>query len=117
MKNLKIYKSALAILTATSILLLSGCSGENKKDENKEKKLCQHITIYFEDKPITIKECENYGEYDVSTFLRTNSRLEYSIKKDENVIISGVTSMYNISNVDHENNIEIFDNEVTQKTK
>ena len=37
MKNLKIYKSALAILTATSILLLSGCSSENKKDENKEK--------------------------------------------------------------------------------
>ena len=80
MKNLKVYKRALALITATSILLLSGCSDE-KKDENKEKKLCQHTTIYFEDQPITIKECENYGEYDVSTLLHANVRLEYYIKK------------------------------------
>lgn len=33
MKNFKIYKSALALITSASILLLSGCSSNTKKEE------------------------------------------------------------------------------------
>lgn len=61
------------------------------------------------------KDCENYGEYDVSTILHTNARLTYSIKKDENIIISGDTSMYNIYEVDHEKETKFIDTEHLKK--
>ena len=88
----------------------------HKKDENNEG-LCKHVTIYFEDQSLTIKDCEDYGEYDVSTFLRTNSRLEYSIKKDKKTIISGVTSSYNIYEIDHKKETEFINPETSQKIK
>lgn len=59
MKNLKIYKKSLAILSAVSLVLFSGCS-ETKTKENKEvkkEKSCEHLVEYFKDEPIIFEEC------------------------------------------------------------
>ena len=120
MKNLKIYKSALAFATATSIFLLSGCISSNSNNDNKEKtknkeELCTHLTVYFEDKPVTFKECEGY---DVSTKrFGSSSEIEYDIEKDGKDIISGITTNYNNYHAYHSVADEILNQESVQKTK
>jgi len=118
MKNLKIYKSALALLTATSILLLCGCSSsknENQENKTKDESACTHLTVYFEDTPITFKECEGY---DISTNMHgSSSEINYIIKKDNSVIISGTTTMYNKYYIYHSVADELINQESIQKSK
>ena len=113
MKNLKIYKSALALLTATSIFLLSGCSDTSNKEKKEEP--CTHLTVYFEDKPVTFKECEGYY-IDVDTYHK-ESDIDYTIKKDGKNILSGTTVLYNILNVYHSEADKILEDNSIQKTK
>ena len=115
MKNLKIYKSALALLTATSILLLCGCSSTKEEKKESKEKSCTHLTIYFEDIPITFKECEGY---DISTRrFGSSSEIEYDIEKDGKDIISGLTTNYNNYHVYHSMADEILNQESVQKSK
>lgn len=112
MENLKIYKSALALVTATSILLLCGCNSSKK--ENKETS-CTHLTVYFENKPVTFKECEGY---DISTNMHgSSSEISYTIKKDNLKIISGTTTIYNKYHIYHNVVDELLNQESAQKTK
>ena len=115
MKNLKIYKSALALLTATSILLLCGCSSSNEERKKSKEESCTHLTIYFENTPITFKECEGY---DISTTGHgSSSEITYTIKKDNSTIISGTTTMYNEYYVYHSVADELINQESIQKSK
>ena len=118
MKNLKIYKPALALVTATSILLLCGCStskNENQENKVKDESACTHLTVYFDDKPVTFKECEGY---DIATYISMNSsEAHYTIQKDNLTIISGSTTMYNEYHVYHSITDELIDEESVQKYK
>ena len=116
MKNLKIYKRALAILTASTLVLMTGCG--KSEDKKKEPKIepCEHLTIYFEDQPITFKECEGY---ELDTYAGASSGvLDYDIKKDGHILIeNGETNDYNSYKVYHEYADEIINNESIQKVK
>lgn len=118
MKNLKIYKSSLALLTATSILLLNGCSAsKNEIKENNEtkEKACTHLTVYFEDSPVTFKECEGY---DINySFGNRSGKLSYTINKDGSLIVEGVTQSYNQYDVNHSIADELIDEKSVQKVK
>jgi len=113
MKKLKIYKSAIALLTATSILLLSGCSS-SKKSEDKST-LCKHATIYFGDESLTFKECEGY-EIDVE-YLSYKSRILYDIKQEGKEIVSGATATFNVFDVNHDNADKMIENKSIKKAK
>jgi hypothetical protein len=118
MKNFKIYKSALALITSASILLLSGCSSNTKKEEKKEQpknEYCHHLTIYFEDEPITFKQCEGY-EISASTPVYSGE-CSYSIYKDKEKVLSGTTSVYNEYFVYHNVADNIIENKAIQKVK
>ena len=95
MKKIKIYKSALAILTATTISLFSGCTDKNiKKSEN----ACMHLTVYFEDKPITFKECEGYDIYTSNN----DGMLKYRISRNgEKIVYDGWTNSFHYCEVNH----------------
>lgn len=115
MKNLKIYKSALALVTATSILLLCGCQSSKKENQERKEKPCTHLTVYFEDSPVTFKECEGY---DISTtFHGSSSEVSYNIKKDNFKIITGITALYNDYHVYHSVADEILNQESIKKSK
>ena len=73
------------------------------------------MTIYFEDNPVTFKEC--YG-YDIS--LRRfgdSSEIAYEIEKNNNEILSGITTMYNYYDVYHNVLDDLIDEESIQKTR
>ena len=110
MKNLKIYKSALALLTATSILLLCGCNSSKKDNKNDS---CRHLTVYFEDSPVTFKECEGYEIGEVYSY----GRLLYEVKKENQTFLSGGTNQFNIYKVNHDTCDELINEESVQKTK
>ena len=118
MKELKVYKKVVAILTASTLsLMTAGCGA--KKEEQKEElttTLCKHVTVYFEDEPITFKQCEGYeikardGGY--------AAEIIYTVSKDGKILIdNGATSLYNVYNVNHDLADEIIENESVQKTK
>lgn len=118
MKKLNIYKSALAILSMSSIALFSGCSEalESTPDQaSKQPTYCYHLTIYFEDQPITFKECEGYN-VNISRH-GYDSEIDYTIIKDSAMIIDGSTINYNSYIVNHEVADEIIDNKSVQKVK
>lgn len=121
MKNLKIFQRATALFAAGSILLLSGCSSKQTTNttaaQNKEiPEYCTHLTVYFEDTPITFKECEGYKVFYSS---RVDSGLvSYSVTKDDTTVIeSGRTSNFNIYSVNHDAVDQIIDEDSVQKTK
>lgn len=115
MKNFKIYKSVLAIITSASILLLSGCSSNTKKEEKVKSEPCRHLTVYFEDEPVTFKECEGY---DVSIEREVySSEIQYKIKKDSGIVFNGITPNYNSYSVYHDLDDELVENESIQKVK
>ena len=114
MKKLKIYKSAIALLTSASIVLFSGCTG-SEVETKKQSEPCRHLTIYFEEVPITFKECEGY---DISCSSEEYSgMLNYVIYKDELPIAYGETQLYNHYYIYHSNDDKIVKNESVQKTK
>ena len=118
MKNLKIYKRTIAILTASTLILMSGCSKqtEEAKKEKTKTEPCKHVTIYFEDKPVTFKECEGYELY--ANIGGYSGELSYDIKKDGQTLIkNGETNDYNSYEVYHVYADEIIDNESVQKAK
>ena len=115
MKNFKIYKSALAIIGSASILLLSGCGSNTNKEEKAKSQPCKHLTVYFEDEPITFKECEGY---DVSIEREGySSEIQYKIKKDSETLFNGITTNYNSYSVYHNVADDIIENEAIQKVK
>lgn len=95
MKKMKIYKSAFALLTATTISLFSGCSDRNiKSNEN----ACMHLTVYFEDKPVTFKECDGY---DICTSDK-DGMLKYRIsRKGEKIVYNGWTNTFHYCEINH----------------
>ena len=100
------------------LVLFSGCTAKSNNSETKseqESKSCIHLTVYFEDQPITFKECEGY-EIDIETSYE-NSRLYYEIEKDSKLILDGVTINYNAVAIDHDVVDENFDNDVLKKSK
>ena len=115
MKNFKIYKSVLAIFTSASILLLSGCSGDSNNKEKVKSQSCKHLTIYFEDEPITFKECDGY-EINVDRE-GYSSEINYKIKKENKTIFGGITTNYNSYSVYHDLADDIIENEAIQKVK
>lgn len=120
MKKLKLYKKAIAVIAAGSFVLFCGCSSKtntnNEEITNPTKESCIHLTVYFEDKPITFKECEGY-EINYEIILK-GGYIRYDILKDDTKVISyGRTPIYNKYEVDHEVSDEIFDNESMQKFK
>lgn len=112
MKNFKIYKSALALITSASILLLSGCSSTQKNEQQKNES-CKHLTIYFEDEPITFKECDGYR---IGT-TRDLYYVDYQILKDNEKILEGETQIENLYYINHNVADEIIENESIQKIK
>ena len=116
MKNLKVYKKALAVLSAGTLVLFSGCSLNSTYNDiettilqTEKKANCRHLIVYFEDKPITFKECEGYEvKYDDGYY---SSSLYYEVKKDNQTILEGMSLKYNAVDVlhnivDHEFNVE-----------
>ena len=114
MKNFKIYKSVLAIFTSASILLLSGCSGDSNNKEKVKSQSCKHLTIYFEDEPITFKECDGY---EIHVGRVVSSEINYKIKKENKTIFGGITTNYNSYSVYHDLADDIIENEAIQKVK
>lgn len=120
MKNLQIYKSAIAGLSLASIALFSGCSLDSTEaktstpDEISTK--CSHLTIYFEDQPITFKQCEGY---DINIVAYSHGgHMQYSVSEDgKKIIYEGITTLANYYEVYHEVADEILDNESVQKTR
>ena len=129
MKKLNIYKSTLAILSLSSIALFSGCSlnsadaQESTPDQinsqtsiNANQTSCGHLTVYFDNQPITFKECEGY-DLSVHTY-QTSGHLYYDVyKNDKKIIVDGITSLANYYEVYHEVANEIINNESVQKVK
>ena len=116
MKNLKMYKRALAILTASTLVLMNGCG--KSEDEKKEPKIesCKHVTIYFEEEPVTFKECEGYIVDSYTVY--KEGCLSYNIYKDNKLIIkNGYSNQYNEYEVYHEYADEIIKNESVEKSK
>lgn len=115
MKDIKFYKSAFAGILA-SITLFSGCSSGTARQETTENEPCTHLTIYFEDGPITFKECEGWDV--VAKRENNSSEITYNVKRDNKEIFSsGVTTLYNAYNVYHDVADEIIENKSVQKVK
>ena len=118
MSNFKVYKKAIAVLTAGTLVLFSGCTAKTNNSEANTKpdtKGCIHLTVYFEDKPITFKECDGYEIYIETNY--QNSRLYYEIEKDSKLILDGVTLNYNAVAIDHDVVDKNFYNEVLKKSR
>lgn len=120
MKNLKIYKRALALVTSASILLLSGCTSTNTQNTNETKskqkeEKCTHLTVYFENNPITFKECDGF-DIDTRRYGRS-SEIEYNITRKKDEIIKGVTTNYHEFFIRHSEIDTFFDDESIKKTR
>lgn len=86
MKNLKIYKRALAITTAVGITLFSGCSSTNKQKINEEvSSTCHHMIVEFGGQPVIFRECEGYN-FNVRY---TSYAMYYEVYEDGKLIIDG----------------------------
>ena len=99
MKKLKVFKSTLALTTAVGITLLSGCLSKNEKQNNEEENvMCQHLIVEFGGQPVIFKECEGYDiEASVSSYA-----MYYEIKKEDNILITGVSKSGNYYETNHE---------------
>lgn len=109
MKKIKFYKSALSLLTTTSILLMSGCTGGKLPEK------CIHVTVYFENEAVTFKECDGY---DISyEYGKKSGKLIYTVSIQGDVLISGVTPQYNVYDVYHDIADEQLNIQPIQKIK
>ncbi len=116
MKKIKFYKSALSLLTATSMLLMSGCTGGKSEEQNeKVPESCTHVTVYFENEAVTFKECDGYDI--MYTYGRNSGKLSYQVFIQSDVLMSGVTSQYNVYDVYHDIADEQLNIEPIQKIK
>lgn len=114
MKNLNIYKSILAVLSASSILLVTGCtSAKPKNNKENESKSCVHLTLIFEDEPITFKECEGYDIHKTRDF----HHIDYVIFKNNEPLLKGTTKIENLYYVNHNIEDEHIENKPIQKIK
>lgn len=115
MKDLKIYKSAMALVLTGTITLFSGCSSSTNTEKEEKEVTCRHLIIYFDDQPITFKECDGYN---ISTHrFGYSSEINYEIKKENKILFNGTTTNYNSYCVDHEFADKNIQNESIQKTK
>ena len=98
MKNIKIYKKTLSLLTATAIsLTLSSCS--RKKTITEQEKT-------------TFKECEGYDLHIKSI---NHSDCHYTISKNDEIYLTGATTEFNYFTVNH--NLYESENKAIQKSK
>lgn len=103
MKKNKIYKRVFALLSATTISLFSGCSDKNVKTN---KDACIHLTIYFEDTPITFKECDNFDIYTENN----DGMLYYKISNvGDKIIYKGITNNFNYCEFNHKYDSLIYE--------
>ena len=113
-KNLKINKKTLVLISICSLTLLNGCTNQETKELSQlvvnainNPKSCTHLTIIFDNETITFKECDGYN---ISTNYLNKVDLEYKVYLNNLLILDGNTNFYNKSNVYHEN-IEKLDKE------
>lgn len=118
LKQMRVYKSAVSLITATSFLLMSGCTGNSNQTEKeivKEDESCKHLTVCFGGEPVTFKECDGYEigyNYDVYSGV-----FRYSVYKNDTKLLNGQTQQYNIYFVDHNIADDEFNVEAIQKVK
>ena len=121
MKNIKIYKKTLSLLTATAIsLTLSSCSRkktitEQEKTTFKEQietSNCLHLSIQIGNEYETFKECEGYDLHIKSI---NHSDCHYTISKNDEIYLTGATKEINYFTVNHNQNES--ENKAIQKTK
>ena len=112
MNRVQIFAEIAAL--ATTVTLLSGCSGkssivstENTGSEQSatstENKDCEHLIVNFGNQTVIFRECEGYkldlqGNY---------GSIVYKIISDGDILISGDTSEYNDYVTNHEQAEEI----------
>lgn len=105
MKNLKIYKKAIALTTIVGITLFSGCSSSNQQKNNGEvNSVCHHLIVEFGGQPVIFRECEGY---DIAVAYSPTAMF-YEIRKDGNVLIDARSKdgNYYIANHNDINEIE-----------
>ena len=99
---------------ATTITLLSGCSGESKNASTEntgseqsatstENKDCKHLIVNFGNQTVIFRECEGYT-FDLHGI---NGCVDYKIISDGDILIYGSASDYNYYLTDHEQVEEI----------
>lgn len=110
MKNLKIYKGALALTTTLGIVLFSGCTINNRNYETtssieesidiatQKSDTCTHLIVEFGGQPVIFRECDGYYiEYE-----NFRGRIYYSVSNDYDTIINGgVTDRANYYEANH----------------
>ena len=89
MKNLKIYKKGIKLAATTSIVLLAGCAAIGIINANKDE-YCNHLILYYDEEPITYKECEGYDL--IVNQIGNTEKLFYQVEKDGRLIIYGISS-------------------------
>ena len=108
----------MAVLLAGTVTLFSGCTTgktEDKKSEMSKEKLCTHLTVYFDEKPVTLKECEGYKiEYYDGHYA---SNLYYEVKKDSKMVLEGTTLNYNVTEVLHSEVDNLIESDELKKVR
>lgn len=114
MNRVQIFAEIAAL--ATTVTLLSGCSGksstvstENTGSEQSatstENKDCEHLIVNFGNQTVIFRECEGY---EIDFFGRLDGGIaSYDIISDGDILISGDTSEYNDYVTNHEQVEEI----------
>ena len=101
---------------ATTITLLSGCSGESKNASTEntgseqsatstENKDCKHLIVNFGNQTVIFRACEGYRINCSAS--KSGGTANYSIISDGEYLISGFTSEYNNYVTNHEQVEEI----------
>lgn len=131
MKNVKIYRRATALVLATTITLLTGCTGKREEtgtvesqettqpvefylsDEQRELKRvdrkCRHAIVYFGGQAIVLRNCENYRITRHDEVYIGNST--YTISYDDVKIATWDTQIYNEYKTDHADLLAQIENE------
>lgn len=141
MKNMKIYKRATALALATSITLLTGCtgqleesaevqqpketvkpvefylSGEQEKLQPTDEKHI-HLIVYFGAQAIILRECEGYSLFNsVGGYVDAiDGELSYRLVIDNNdYFVVGNTDNYHCYYSNHGDSIEEIENLAIEK--
>lgn len=92
MKNLKIYKKAIALTTIVGITLFSGCSSSNQQKNNGEvNSVCHHMIVEFGDQPVIFRECDGY---DIE-YYNYKGDITYKVSYDDETLINGSSNKTN----------------------
>ena len=100
MKNLKVFKSGISLLTAAAISLSCvGCGSDTEVHEEKEvQKNCKHLIINFSNDFEIFKECEGY----VIRKSTSNGTGYFNVYKDDVEVLYGSTLDYLYLEINHD---------------